>query len=36
MAKGDHLCVQYPTFTHHGIDLGDGTVIEYGGKGTDI
>ena len=34
MAKGDHLFVQYPTFTHHGIDLGDGTVIEYGGKGT--
>lgn len=34
MAIGDHLYIQYPTFQHHGIDLGDGTVIEYGGKGT--
>lgn len=34
MAIGDHLYIQYPAFQHHGIDLGDGTVIEYGGKGT--
>ena len=34
MAIGDHLYVQYPTFQHHGIDIGDGTVIEYGGKGS--
>lgn len=34
MAKGDHLFVQYPWGTHHGIDHGDDTVIEYGGKGT--
>lgn len=34
MAKGDHLYVHYPGFTHHGIDLGDGTVIDYGGKRT--
>ncbi len=34
MAMGDHLFVKYPAFEHHGIDLGDGTVIEYGGKGT--
>lgn len=34
MAIGDHLFIQYRAFQHHGIDLGDGTVIEYGGKGT--
>ncbi len=34
MAQGDHLFIQYSWGTHHGIDLGDGTVIEYGGKGT--
>jgi hypothetical protein len=34
MAIGDHLVIQYLAFQHHGIDLGDGTVIEYGGKGT--
>ncbi|MBN8644600.1 MAG: lecithin retinol acyltransferase family protein [Planctomycetes bacterium] len=34
MAKGDHLYVQYSWGTHHAIDLGDGTAIEYGGKGT--
>ena len=36
MAMGDHIYIQYPTFQHHGIDLGDGTVIEYGGKGTSF
>lgn len=34
MAAGDHLYVQCLGFTHHGIDLGDGTIIEYGGKGS--
>ena len=34
MAIGDHLFIQYPTFTHHGIDLGDDTVAEYTGKTT--
>lgn len=31
MAKGDHLYVerQLGSFTHHGIDCGDGTVIHY-------
>lgn len=30
MAKGDHLVVKFGAYTHHGIDLGDGTVIHYG------
>lgn len=34
MAIGDHLFIKYLWGEHHGIDLGDGTVIEYGGKGT--
>ncbi len=29
MAKGDHIYVCYPGFTHHGIDSGDGSVIHY-------
>lgn len=29
MAKGDHLYVSRGTYTHHGIDCGDGTVIHY-------
>jgi hypothetical protein len=31
MARGDHLYVSrgYGTYTHHGIDCGDGTVIHY-------
>ncbi|MCC6661406.1 MAG: lecithin retinol acyltransferase family protein [Phycisphaerales bacterium] len=33
MAIGDHLFIKYIWGEHHGIDLGDGTVIEYGGKG---
>jgi hypothetical protein len=32
MAKGDHIYVQYPGLTHHGIDCGDGSVIHYEGK----
>jgi hypothetical protein len=31
MAKGDHIFVDRGMYTHHGIDCGDGTVIEYGG-----
>lgn len=41
MAKGDHIKVwrvgDYVSFTHHGIDCGDGTVIHFTGepgKGT--
>ncbi len=30
MARGDHLVVPFGPYTHHGIDLGDGTVIHYG------
>lgn len=33
MATGDHLFIKYFWGEHHGIDLGDNTVIEYGGKG---
>lgn len=32
MAKGDHIFVQRPLYTHHGIDCGDGTVIHYTGE----
>lgn len=35
MAKSDHLVVRYCGYTHHAIDLGDGSVIEYGGKGAE-
>lgn len=34
MATGDHLILHYQDFTHHALDLGDGTVAEYSGKGT--
>jgi len=29
MAKGDHLFVSYGIYTHHGIDIGDGTVVAF-------
>ena len=29
-SKGQHLVVKFGTYTHHGIDLGDETVIHYG------
>lgn len=32
MAKGDHIFVKRPFYTHHGIDCGDGTVIHYTGE----
>lgn len=34
MQMGDHLYVPRLGFKHHGIYLGDGSVIEYGGKGA--
>ncbi|MCS6851022.1 MAG: lecithin retinol acyltransferase family protein [Gemmataceae bacterium] len=27
MARADHLVVSYGPYTHHGIDIGDGTVV---------
>jgi len=34
MAKGDHITVKRMggVYTHHGIDMGDGTVIHYSGE----
>jgi len=29
MAEGDHLVVSYGIYTHHGIDIGDGTVVAF-------
>jgi len=29
MAAGEHLVVSYGIFTHHGIDIGDGTVVGF-------
>jgi len=31
MARGDHIKVRRLGYTHHGIDLGDGTVVHYSG-----
>jgi hypothetical protein len=31
MAYGDHIFVDRGTFTHHGIDIGDGTVVDLAG-----
>lgn len=36
MALGDHLSVRHGLYTHHGIDMGDGTVIHYGRGLSDI
>lgn len=30
--RGDHIYVQRRGYAHHGIDLGDGTVIQYSGE----
>jgi hypothetical protein len=30
MPKGDHLVVSFGAYQHHAIDLGNGTVIQYG------
>lgn len=34
MARGDHLCVKRwkGLYTHHGIDMGDGTVVHFSGE----
>nr|VFK50279.1 MAG: Lecithin retinol acyltransferase [Candidatus Kentron sp. TUN]VFK51389.1 MAG: Lecithin retinol acyltransferase [Candidatus Kentron sp. TUN]VFK58042.1 MAG: Lecithin retinol acyltransferase [Candidatus Kentron sp. TUN] len=32
MPKGDHLIVYRGTYLHHGLDLGDGLVMQYGSK----
>jgi hypothetical protein len=32
MAKADHIYVRRAGYTHHGIDMGDGTVIHYTGE----
>jgi hypothetical protein len=32
MARGDHLVLRRFLYSHHAIDLGDGNVVEYGGK----
>jgi len=32
MARGDHIRVRRPFYWHHGIDLGDGTVIHASGE----
>src|SRR5437899_1544476 len=34
MARGDHLKVWHFLYSHHAVDRGDGTVIEFGPKGT--
>jgi hypothetical protein len=35
MVRGDHLIVSRGSYSHHAIDLGDGSVIHYAGDGTD-
>lgn len=32
MTKADHIYVHRLGYTHHGIDMGDGTVIHYTGE----
>lgn len=34
MAKGDHIKVDRGAYYHHGIDVGDGTVIHFTGEPT--
>ena len=36
MSAGDHLTVCFGVYTHHGIDLGDGTVVHHGRGLHDI
>lgn len=31
MSRGDHIYINYGAYTHHGIDCGDGTVIDHPG-----
>ena len=28
MGRGDHLCAERGIFSHHGLDRGDGLVID--------
>lgn len=35
MARGDHIYVNRGAYTHHGIDIGDGTVIHFSGEPGD-
>jgi hypothetical protein len=32
-ARGEHIYVERDLFSHHGIDCGDGTVIDFAGQG---
>ena len=32
MAKGDHVKVRRTVYAHHGIDIGDGTVVHFTGE----
>jgi hypothetical protein len=31
MARGDHISVARPGYSHHGIDVGDGSVVHFAG-----
>lgn len=33
--RGDHLIVDRGLYRHHGVDLGNGTVVHFAGPGTD-
>jgi hypothetical protein len=35
MAKGDHIAVSLSSAVHHGIDCGNGYVVEYEGGNVD-
>ena len=32
-ARGAHIYVERGVYSHHGIDCGDGTVIDFAGRG---
>ena len=32
MAKGDHIAVSRSSHVHHGIDCGNGCVVEFSGR----
>ena len=36
MSRGDHVYVRRRTYSHHGIDCGDGTVIHYVGPRRSV
>jgi Lecithin retinol acyltransferase len=33
--RGAHIYVERDVYSHHGIDCGDGTVIDFSGQGGD-